>query len=61
MSDWLDTLSSPTRTEPNVAGSFECQECRETVHGAYYDRPNSVIKWWCSLDHESIIKEFNVG
>lgn len=61
MSDFLDSLSKPTKHEPNVSGNFECQECREPVSAAYYDRPNSIIKWWCSKDHESEIKEFNVG
>lgn len=61
MSDFLDRLSEPERHEPNIGGSFECQECRATVLGAYYDRPNSIIKWWCSQGHESYIKEFNVG
>lgn len=61
MSDFLDSLHEPVQQEPNVEGSFECQTCRETVHAAYYDRPNSIIKWWCSQGHESVIKEFGVG
>jgi len=61
MTDFLDELDAAGRGEPNVQGSFECQTCRETVTDAYYDRTESVIKWWCSAGHESIIKGFNVG
>lgn len=58
---FLDDVSKANRPEPNVGGSFDCMECRETVSGAHYDRTTGVLRWWCSKDHESVMKEVNIS
>lgn len=58
--DFLDGIDKSTRPEPNIEGDFDCFECREPVSKAYYDKNESILYWWCSSDHESYIKGFNL-
>ena len=59
-SDFLREIGESNRPEPNIAGSFDCMECREPVRGAHYDRSTGVLRWWCSKGHESVMKEFDI-
>jgi hypothetical protein len=54
--DFLDSISSGSRPEPNVEGDFDCIECRKRVFVAYHDKTAATLTWWCDDDHESSIK-----
>jgi hypothetical protein len=58
--DFLDSIGKSARPEPNVGGDFDCFECRERIDFAYYDYSEKILYWWCSSDHESKIKDFNL-
>jgi hypothetical protein len=55
--DFLDGVGKSVRPESNVQGHLDCQECDEPVDDGHYDRTKKILRWWCSKDHESIIKE----
>lgn len=59
--DFLANIHKSQRPEPNVGGSLDCMECREPVRNAFYDRTKSELRWWCSKDHESVMKEVDIG
>lgn len=37
-------------------GSYGCQVCAEDVENAYFNSDQMVIKWVCSLGHESKVQ-----
>lgn len=43
-------------SKPNAAGSFECQECHEVVFSAFHDEDERTLKWYCSANHESVVR-----
>ena len=54
----LDDFDEVEKPEPNVGGSFRCQECNERVSGAF--KKDGLLVWYCSEGHESKIKDFYV-
>lgn len=55
--EFLSDIDKSSRPTPNIAGNFDCMECREPVDEAYHDVRNQQIRWWCSKGHESVMKE----
>jgi hypothetical protein len=48
------------RPESNYGGVFECQVCREQVTEAHLDAETRRLRYWCSDNHESFIKDWPV-
>lgn len=42
--------------ENNAEGTFDCQHCDETVHGAYLDMTKMTLEWKCSKGHVSKVE-----
>lgn len=58
MSRFADFAGEVGEPEPNVSGSFDCQTCDESVTGAYLDPLDRALRWFCSNEHVSTIKDF---
>ena len=58
--DFLDAIDDDVAPECNVEGDFDCFECRERVSEAFHDKNTNILYWWCSKDHQSQIKGFNI-
>lgn len=43
--------------EPNVDGSFDCQQCGKRVKKAYSDRTAKTLTWTCEDGHKSLIED----
>ena len=57
LDDFLNNSKVEEFLDP-VEGSFACQnsECKDVTSEAFYDTPNSTIKWTCVNGHDSSVK-----
>lgn len=58
--DAVNAARKDNRPEPDISGSFSCMSCGERVGKAAYDPQNSLLVWWCSKDHESLLEDFDI-
>jgi hypothetical protein len=60
--EFLDGIARDSRPPDNMSGaSLDCFQCRESVGGAHYDGEKRTLTWFCSKNHKSQIKDFEIG
>lgn len=55
LEDFLGKGEKPQLPGQQVGGSFQCQECYESVSEAYLNYEEGLLSWVCSKNHISNI------